>query len=180
MECKTFERLTSCQGIDTSRFDCGDEEINKFIKEKAILCEKENFAKTFLMVDKKTQDLMGFYTLSSSNIGLQDIPDEFRVGNLPFPVPAVLIGQFAIAKFYQGKGLSHELLADAYIKIKHHYDQDLIAFRAIRVDTTNEKAKNFWLNKGFIPFKKNSKSLFIPISYIISSFKEEDETGKET
>jgi len=114
-------------------------------------------------------ELAGFYTLSTSQIPVSEIPNRYRKGvsKFSFPFPAVLIGQFAINKVLQGKKLSYCLLGDAYTRIAMAYKQSSIGFRAIRVDTRNDKARDFWLKQNFIPFKKTENSLFMPVQTIL-------------
>ncbi len=77
------------------------------------------------------------------------------------------IGQFAIDKVWQGKGISRKLLGDAYRRICLLFQQEIIGFQAIQVDTRNENAKEFWLKQGFVSFKKTKRSLFLPVKIII-------------
>ena len=168
MEWNFYQRLTAHLDIDRSSFDCGDENINQYIKEDAVFCENADFARTFLMVNKEV-GLIGFYTLSSSVIPSKELPDEYTEGIPKFPIPCILIGQFAISKTLHGQKLSYYLLADTYKNIIHYYKQDLVGFWGIRVDTQTEEAKSFWTKQGFISFKKRPTSLFIPIKTLLDS-----------
>ncbi|NJK65695.1 MAG: hypothetical protein HC941_03395 [Microcoleus sp. SU_5_3] len=58
-------------------------------------------------------------------------------------------------------------MADAYRRICLLFEQEIIGFQAIRVDTRNDVAKEFWLKQGFVPFKKNKRSLFLPVKTIL-------------
>ncbi|MEG4444596.1 hypothetical protein QUB47_11050 [Microcoleus sp. AT9_B5] len=94
------------------------------------------------------------------------MPDEYKQP-LPFPIPAILIGQFAIERVWQGQGISRLLLADAYRRICLLFEQEIIGFQAIRIDTRNEEAKAFWLKQGFVPFRKTQRSLFLPVRTVL-------------
>lgn len=164
-----FVNLKDCLDVDRDNFDCDDPEINNYIKDVAIVAQETNHATTFLMLDKEERKIAGFYTLSSSVIPRQDLPDEYRESKLPYATPAILIGQFALDKTYQKCNLSKYLLGNAYRRIFLLYKQSIVAFRAIRVDTRAEKAKKFWIRQGFIEFKKNQSSLFLPINTVIKT-----------
>lgn len=150
-------------------FDCGDLDVNKFLQDYAQICEQEDFSKVFLMVSDE-QKVVGYYTLGNSLIPVSEIPNQFKRGIPNFSFPAVLIGQFGINKSHQGKGLSYLLLGNAYTRIALAYRQKILAIRAVRVDTRDERAKAFWLKQGFIPFKKSQNSLFIPLKTILREF----------
>jgi GNAT superfamily N-acetyltransferase len=153
--------------LQREEFDCGDEEINNYLKNLVEAADEAGFSRTFLMIwESEEVKICGFYTLSASTIPVKELPDEYKQ-TIPFPVPAILIGQFAIDKVWQGQGISRLLLADAYRRICLLFEQEIIGFQAIRVDTRNEEAKAFWLKQGFVPFRKTQRSLFLPVLTIL-------------
>jgi GNAT superfamily N-acetyltransferase len=162
-----FCTLKSFPNFQREGFDCGDEEINNYLKNLVETADEAGFSRTFLMISESGEaKVYGFYTLSASIIPVKELPDEYRQ-ILPFPVPAILIGQFAIDQVLQGQGISRKLLADAYRRICLLFEQEIIGFQALRVDTRNDVAKEFWLKQGFVPFKKNKRSLFLPVKTLI-------------
>ena len=162
-----FCTLKSVPNLQRDNFDCGDEEINSYLKNLVETSDAAGFSRTFFMIPETGEaNICGYYTLSASTISVKELPDEYRQP-IPFPVPAILIGQFAIDKVWQGKGISRKLLGDAYRRICLLFQQEIIGFQAIRVDTRNENAKEFWLKQGFVPFKKTKRSLFLPVKIII-------------
>lgn len=152
-------------------FDCGDTDINNYLSESAFVCEEESMAYTFVMIHLgDTSKIAGYFTLSFSVIPFQETPDDFRVKQAQYAAPAILIGQFGIDKAWQektsnGTKISHILLFNALQRIVNLSKSDA-AFRAIRIDTRNEKAYNFWKKFGFLPFKKSKTSLFLPIKVV--------------
>jgi GNAT superfamily N-acetyltransferase len=162
-----FCTLKSFPNFPRDSFDCGDEEINNYLKNLVETADEAGFSRTFLMISESGEaNVYGFYTLSASIIPVKELPDEYRQ-ILPFPIPALLIGQFAIDKVWQGQGISRKLLADAYRRICLLFEQEIIGFQAIRVDPRNDVAKRFWLKQGFVPFKKNTRSLFLPVKTLL-------------
>lgn len=120
--------------------------------------------------------VVGYYTLGNSIVPVSEIPNQDKRGIPNFSFPAVLIGQFGIDSNYQGNKLSYLLLGDAYTRIALAYRQKILAIRAVRVDTRDERAKAFWLKQGFIPFKKSQNSLFIPLKTILQEFELQSDT----
>jgi GNAT superfamily N-acetyltransferase len=162
-----FCSLKTFLTLQREEFDCGDEEINNYLKNLVETADEAGFSRTFLMiVEPGEAKVCGFYTLSASTIPVKELPDEYKQP-LPFPIPAILIGQFAIDNVWQGQGISRLLLADAYRRICLLFEQEIIGFQAIRVDTRNEEAKTFWLKQGFVPFRKTQRSLFLPVQTIL-------------
>lgn len=162
-----FCSLKTFPTLQREEFDCGDEEINNYLKNLVETADEAGFSRTFLMIVEPGEvKVCGFYTLSASTIPVKELPDEYKQP-LPFPIPAILIGQFAIDRVWQGQGVSRQLLADAYRRICLLFEQEIIGFQAIRVDTRNEEAKAFWLKQGFVPFRKTQRSLFLPVRTIM-------------
>jgi GNAT superfamily N-acetyltransferase len=164
-----FLSLNDAPDIDRSCFDCGNPGINNFFINSVDKYEDKGFSRVFLMVcDAKK--VIGYYTLSNSVIPLHEVPNSYSRGLPRHDVPAVLIGQFGIDKTLQRRGLSYELLGDAYSRIALSFTQGAIAFNAVRVDTQDNTAKAFWQKQGFTCFKKTQNSLFVPIERILNEF----------
>ncbi|MGA7952320.1 MAG: hypothetical protein WCA07_02260 [Gloeobacterales cyanobacterium] len=155
--------------VDRSSFDCEDDGVNNFLKNSAERCEEQDFSRVFLMLSSENE-IVGYYTLSSGTIPLDELPNRFRRGCPQIPVPSVLIGQFGIDKTFQRRKLSKYLSGDAYRRIRLAYRQRVLAFKAVRVDTQTEKAKEYWKKEGFIPFKQSQNSLFILVNTILNAF----------
>jgi GNAT superfamily N-acetyltransferase len=166
-----FLSLSDTPEIDRTCFDCGNPGVNKFFVDSVEKYEREGFSRVFLMLSDENK-IVGYYTLSSSTIPLREMPNKYSKGLPRHDIPAVLIGQFGIDKLWQGKGLSGKLLGDAYSRIVLHYKQSAIAFHAVRVDTIDDKANEFWQKQGFICFKDSKQSLFVPVKQIVNIFEE--------
>jgi hypothetical protein len=172
--------LSELSDVDRSSFDCSKQHINDFFRDSAQAGEKESLCRVFVLInDEMPKEVAGFYTLSNSSIRYRDIPDEYRP-SLPYEVPAVLIGQFALdkqwhGKTYKDKKLSEHMLWDVYRRIVLYRQQSPAALNAIRVDTNEERAFKFWENQGFIVFKdhqsKMRRPLFLPIETIVNELK---------
>jgi GNAT superfamily N-acetyltransferase len=163
-----FLSLRSSTDVNLALFNCGNNDVNAFLKDSAITCEDEGFSRVFLMLSDDNK-LIGYYTLGNAVVPLAEVPNKYRRGIPQFPFPVMLIGQFGIDIKWQGKGLSYLLVGNAYTRIAQAYTQGISAFRAVRVDTqeNDDEARRFWLKQGFIPFKKSTNSLFLPVMTIL-------------
>jgi hypothetical protein len=169
--------LSELSDVDRSCFDCGKSHINNFLKDSALTSEKEGLCRVFVLInDDISNEVAGFYTLGNSSIRHKDIPDEYKT-SLPFEVPAILIGQFALDVKWHGttfkdKKLSENMLWDIYRRSVLLQKQSPAALNSIKVDTNEERAFNFWKKQGFILYKghetKERRSLFLPIKTIVS------------
>ncbi len=116
-------------------------------------------ARVFVAVDDE-HGIVGFYSLSSFNLTIQDLPQEIA-RKLPRydAIPAALIGRLARDQRVRGKGLGQLLLADAIRRILSA-SRSLAVF-AIIVDAKDERAAAFYESFGFERFPTRPGRLFL-------------------
>lgn len=152
-------------------FDCGENEINHFLKEDAVNFQKEKMTNTFVF--KNIDDLVVIF-FSISNDCLNDVRYENSVWNklhrkIKLPnskrirqYPSVKITQLGIDKSIQGKGLSHQLLD--FIKF-WTFEQHKPACRLLILDSLNKDVQiKTYLKNDFVflsDLDMNSKHRFM-------------------
>lgn len=146
---------------DRAEFNCGAETLDAYLRERASQDVKRRMASCFVLVEKETRALAGYYTLSAFSIPATDLPEE-TLKRLPrYPIlPAALIGRLAIDHRFQRRGLASTLLADAFLRV---IDSDMKAF-AIIVEAKDDRAAAFYKLQGFVPFSSRPLSLFLPLA----------------
>lgn len=143
-------------------FFCGVSELDEYLKRYAKKNHKNGIGKTFAYIENNF--IIGFYTISMSSVSFVDLPEIYKNGIPKYPVPVAQIGRLAVHSDYQGKEIGSALLIDAFKRI---IEASLtVAAFAIIVDAKNEKSKKFYKNFGFIEYKSNNLSLFLPITSI--------------
>jgi GNAT superfamily N-acetyltransferase len=146
-------------------FDCGIEELNRYLQQKIGQDAKRNIAAPFVLLDENK--IIGFYTLSASAVNVGDLPEELAKKLPKYPlIPVVLLGRLAIDKNYQRQGLGDFLLMDALKRSLRGSEQ--IATMAIVVDAINSSAENFYRQYGFEKLTENR--LFLPMQSISHLF----------
>lgn len=146
-----------------SDFCCGVPPLDHYFHEQIVQDRKKKVAAPFVLINKATQEVAGFYTLSATSIHLGELSKEIQ-GRLPkYPlIPATLIGRMAIDKRHQKKKLGAFILVDALFRsIKSE-----IASFAVVVDAKNEQAFSFYESFGFIAFPAHPQRLFLPMKTI--------------
>ena len=128
---------------DRSLFDCGNKELNNYLKHYAIQNDKLGINKTFVAVKPDTPLAVdGYYTINYSAIDFS-LPFENKKKLPAYPVPTALISKLAVDISCQGEGLGTELLVDALLRIVRASLE--IGIYAVRVDAIDERAKEFYL-----------------------------------
>ena len=93
-------------------FDCGDSQLNRWFRTKALNNEAAGFSRTHVM--HQANQIVGFYTLSAAAIDIE--ATALGETSAPDPIPAILLGRMAVASKFQGLGVGKRLLADAIDK----------------------------------------------------------------
>ena len=142
-----------------ANFSCGRPELDRYIREIASQDTKRDLARVFVVLDGA--DVVGFYSLSGDIVKKEDLP-ESHAKKLPNrPIPAVLLGRFAVNSAQQGQGLGLGMLMDAQGRVLRASES--VGFRMITVDAKDD-AVEFYLQYDFARFPKNPNRLFLPIA----------------
>jgi GNAT superfamily N-acetyltransferase len=144
---------------DRTAFSCGQPDLDDWFRRRASQDERRNVARVFVAADDAL-GVVGFYSLSSFTLGLDDLPDEIG-RKLPRydAIPAALIGRLARDERVRGLGIGELLLADAIRRILGA-GRTLAVF-AIVVDAKDARAAAFYAGFGFRPFPLHSSRLFL-------------------
>src|SRR4030095_1753682 len=98
---------------DLASFDCGNEDLNDWLKRRAPAGEGAS-ARTGVLCGGHR--LAGYYCLATGSIERENLSSAKLRKNLPDPIPILVLGRLAIALDYQGRGLGKALLKDAVLK----------------------------------------------------------------
>lgn len=146
---------------DRSRFDCGVEPLNNYLKVMASQQAKKDNTRTFVLEDSNnTSYIIGFYTLTMTPIDLTALPAKLQKKHQSSSSGG-LIARLAIDKRYKGQGLGEWLLIDALQKLL--IASDSVAFPVVIVDA-KDGAKQFYERYGFQAFQHSENKLFITIA----------------
>lgn len=143
-----FENLT--EDHDLSEFDCGDDDLNDFLKNDALKQQKAKLNITKLIIcDGK---IIGFASLLTDTIMMkkirddkvkEDIIEKLNINTKIKTLPAIKIGRLAIDKKFTKKGLGTHILDKILANLKD-ISENNIGFRFIIIEGY-AKAVNFYV-----------------------------------
>ncbi len=149
---------------DRSRFDCGSEALNRYIRQQASQDERRNVTRVFVALPEESNEIAGFYTLSAGSVERDALP-ETKAKRLPrYPVPVALLGRLAVDRRWSGQGLGAALLANALQRVR--WASATLAVYAVVVDAKDEQAQAFYEHFGFIQLPDAKRRLFYPVAGI--------------
>ncbi|MCV6637693.1 GNAT family N-acetyltransferase [Candidatus Albibeggiatoa sp. nov. NOAA] len=171
---KRFEELNKT-AHERDSFDCGQAELNTFLKTQALKHMKAGISRTMVLPATTTlnqkQPIYSFYTIAGSSIRRETLPDS-QAKKLPrYPIPVFLLAQLAVHQDLQSHGLGKITLTKALehlLEVNTH-----MPAYAIVVDSLHNEIIGFYEKFGFERLYEHSNGhirLFLPMKTIANIF----------
>ena len=128
-------------------FDCGKEELNRFLKRQAWNNQQAHSAQTYVL----TKDLVvtGYYSLAAGSVTHDEATERAKKGVARHPIPVILLARLAVDASLHGEGVGPALLKDALLRAAQA--ADTIGARAVLVHAKDDQAKGFYEHFDFEP-----------------------------
>ena len=150
-------------------FSCGHVVLDRYLQHQARQDAQSQVAAVFVAVRPPNSKVLGFYSLSASNIHLGDLPPELVRKLLRYPhLPVTLLGRLAIDQACKGQGLGQFLLLDALYRSLQAAAS--IAAMAVVVDAKDAAAAAFYQRYGFVQLSASEGRLFLPMKTVAALF----------
>jgi predicted N-acetyltransferase YhbS len=94
---------------DRQNFDCGRESLNAWFRRNAWRNQQSGVSRVNVICDAVSGAIAGYVSLSAASIERAHLPKSGQ-RNRPDPVPALLLGQLAVDRRYQGLGVARSLM----------------------------------------------------------------------
>lgn len=158
---------------DRAGFDCGDPQMNAFLRRFARQSHEQNAAKTFCAVEADSPTrILGFYTIAPSAIAHDDVPAAMTRGLARHEVSGFKLARLATDIRLAGRGLGGQLLAAAAL------GGQLLAAAALRclrlagegggvlliIDAKSDRAAGWYAGYGAEPLRDRPLTLVMPLA----------------
>lgn len=151
----TIEKLSAAHRFDD--FDCGAEELNRFIKRFALVNQQADAAQTFVALDQGR--VIGYYTLAAGAVVHADAPPRAAKGLARHPIPVMVLARLAVDNAAKGRGVGKGLLKDALLRTARA--AEIAGMRALVVHAKDEEAARFYRHFNFDPSPTDPFHLFL-------------------
>lgn len=145
---------------DWAAFDCGESELNEWLRAHALSSEKSGSARTFVAVDAANR-VLGYYAMAAQSVVAVSAPERLRKGMPRHPIPVVLLARLAVDQNLKGRGLGAGLLKNALLRCLNASKE--VGVRAVIVDAKNDAARRFYAHFDFEAFPEDPDRLFLLI-----------------
>ncbi|MFY9224692.1 MAG: GNAT family N-acetyltransferase [Blastocatellia bacterium] len=145
-------------------FDCGDKELNEFLRRYARQSHEQGGAKTFLAIADEDEKILGFYSLSPASVEYARTPAIIKKGLARYDVPVFRLGRLAVDISMQGKGLGGQLLLVAGRRCLRASEE--VGGVALLIDAKNESVAKWYESYGALQLLDSPKTLLLPLATI--------------
>ena len=133
---------------DRKNFDCGIDELNRFLQQQARQKTVKHISKTYVACqDSLSTNINGYYTLTGYSVTVPPAHQYYQ--KYPHPLSAVKLARLAVATSYQGQRLGEMLLIDAVYRTVLVAHQ--ISTIGLFVDPMMQEVVSFYEQYGFTP-----------------------------
>lgn len=158
---------------DRNAFDCGDAELNEFLRRYARQSHDQGAAKTFLAIDGAGgKDILGFYCLAPASLSYERAPQVVRRGLARHDVPAFRLARLATQLGLQGAGLGGQLLLAAGRRCLRAAAE--VGGVVLLIDAKNERAAAWYAGFGAIPLQDAPQSLVLALATVEAALRDAD------
>lgn len=157
------ERLRAAERLaadhDISSFDCGEPELNEWLRRRALKNEEEGASRTYVVCAR--QRVAGFYCLANGAVTRAEATGKVR-RNMPNPIPVMIIGRLAVDRSHHGQGIGRGMVRDAILRTLQA--AGIAGIRAILIHAKSAEAKAFYERLGFASSPVDPMTLMITIA----------------
>jgi len=173
-----FQRLS--ESHDLSKFDCGNEQLNNWLRASAMRGQVQDTGRTFVWTPEPGgefdfsggQEVLAYFTLSQHLLVKSDLAEVLSRGksrSLPGQLPAVLLAKLALDQRLRGRGFGGPLLATALRLCVAA--GELAAAKFVVVDAIDDAAAAFYERHDFRPIPGTSR-LVRPVADVAADLRE--------
>lgn len=149
-------------------FDCGDDDLNDFFWNEALLYHEQKFAATHVVYSDT--GVVAYFTLTSDCLHKQRVASDDVLNNYPYTkYPALKIARLAVDKNYQRGGVGKWCMKNIFLALAKI--STVASFRFITVDAKHkDDVVEFYKRFGFRQVMQNTATDTVPMYIDYFSF----------
>lgn len=145
---------------DLSTFDCGQSDLNEWLRKHALNSQRAGMATVFVTSDIATGAVLGYYALATGGVENAAAPSRVTKGVPRHPVPVIILTRLAVDTAAQGVRIGRSLLVDALRRVDAAADQ--VGVRALLIHAKDDNARAFYMRQAeFEPAPTDPLHLFL-------------------
>ncbi len=152
-----FEILPFNKGYRRDKFDCGNDELNDWLRTRAGQQERRHNTRTFLAI--RDGRIIAYYASTTYQLDIDEAAAAFGSGSRRYPMPAILLARLAVDRASSGHNVGRRLVLHflrEMARLSHS-----VGFEVVLVHAIDRDAASFYARCGFLPFADHPDKLFI-------------------
>ena len=156
---------------DRADFDCGVSRMNNYLKLSAKKQQKDDMTRAYVAVEDESARILGYHAINMGMMNVDELKRRPRGAPDHGEVPVLFLGQVAVDKTAQGRGLGGILMHHVFEKAC--VVSDVAGCHAILLDVISdggEKAfarrKAWYESFGFASFPSNPARMFLVLKQV--------------
>jgi GNAT superfamily N-acetyltransferase len=141
----------------TEGFDCGDSELNEWLRRHALASQSGGGART--LVVHRADAVVGYVALAAGSVEPERAPDRVRRALGRHPIPVIVLARLAVDVQEQGHGLGAHLLREALLRALAASEH--IGARAVMVHAKDADTRAFYEHHEFTALPNDELHLFL-------------------
>lgn len=155
---------------DRAAFDCGDDDLNAYLKRYARQNHDSGGAKCFIAAPRgNPAQILGFYTLSPASLEFARAPSVATRGLGRYDVPVYRLGRLGVDRSAQGRGLGGCLLLRAAARCMKVAQE--AGGVALLIDAKNDRVAQWYESHGAARQNDAPLSLVLPFAVVAKALK---------
>lgn len=150
------ELLTANHNI--SSFSCGVQDLDDWLKIKAIKNQSRSNAKVYVGTGSDTEQVAGYYAIAMGFVKRENAIGSFRRNS---PIPMLVLARLAVHIEYQRHSIGAGLLKDCVLRSVEA--MNIVGGAGILVHAIDDPAKGFYKRFGFTESPLDSMTLMVRI-----------------
>jgi len=151
------------------RFNCRADSLNAFIRKNAKNQHKNRTTRVYVYASAEGV-IAAFFTLSAHLLDVSGLPESLLKGRTHLPIPATLLGRFAVDRTYEGQGIGRLLLS--YALREAYRSSQIVASAFVLLDVAQDastQAVHLYRRCGFISLPSHPQRMILPMDEIGAS-----------
>jgi len=148
---------------DVAHFECGKDELDRFLVRYALANQQANSAQTYVACGGNR--VFGYYSLTVGAVTRADSSERVKKSMPRYPIPVMILARLAVDQNAHGQGIGRALLKDALTRTAQA--ADIAGIRALLVHAKDDEARQFYEKFDFEPSPTDPYHLFLLMKDIL-------------
>lgn len=163
-KCPEVDIVPLAPGMNFDRFDCGEESLNGFLLQFASQNERKGYGRTFCLVERVDQQVIGYYTSAAGSISFEYVPVSVQKRVPKYPMPVFHLARLAVDLRNRDCGFGSMLLVHCLRRAVEA--ERILGIAAVEVRALTHDAQRFYSKFGFESLSDGDLHLYLPMKSV--------------